>query len=233
MAAANPFRRQPAPRNRAARTNGLNCVLRASRREPAARIWAEQKNLRWRNRPAINADCNNQNVLGQIHSIFQKLRAVQRRQKILFNLRKFFPGDGISRDQNNFNGLREFMLVLPETFPQQAPRAIALDRAADFFARDNSQFRLRAVWQPLPVGDETAKREPLPLLPDAREIAARPDARGATQVFRRCGGRGHGTQTGVRRLRPLRRRLASVALPLLLELRLRNPCCRLRRIFDG
>lgn len=40
-------------------------------------------------------------------------------------------------------------------------------------------------------------------------------------------------QTGVRRLRPLRRRLRRVALPLLLELRFRKPCCRLRRIFDG
>jgi hypothetical protein len=46
-------------------------------------------------------------------------------------------------------------------------------------------------------------------------------------------GAGTRNQTGVRRLRPLRRRLASVALPLLLELRLRNPCWRLRRIFDG
>jgi hypothetical protein len=39
--------------------------------------------------------------------------------------------------------------------------------------------------------------------------------------------------TGVRRLRPTRRRLRKVALPLLLELRFRNPCCRLRRILDG
>ena len=39
--------------------------------------------------------------------------------------------------------------------------------------------------------------------------------------------------TGVRRLRPTRRRLARVALPLLLELRFKKPCCRLRRIFDG
>ena len=39
--------------------------------------------------------------------------------------------------------------------------------------------------------------------------------------------------TGVSRLRPTRRRLARVARPLLLEFRFRNPCCRLRRIFDG
>ena len=39
--------------------------------------------------------------------------------------------------------------------------------------------------------------------------------------------------TGVKRLRPTRRRFAKVALPLLLELRFRKPCCRLRRILDG
>jgi hypothetical protein len=39
--------------------------------------------------------------------------------------------------------------------------------------------------------------------------------------------------TGVSRFRPTRRRLRNMAFPLLLELRFRNPCCRLRRIFDG
>jgi len=39
--------------------------------------------------------------------------------------------------------------------------------------------------------------------------------------------------TGVNRLRPTRRRLRKIARPLLLELRLKNPCCRFRRIFDG
>ncbi len=39
--------------------------------------------------------------------------------------------------------------------------------------------------------------------------------------------------TGVRRLRPSRRRLRSVAFPRLLELRAKTPCCRLRRIRDG
>jgi hypothetical protein len=39
--------------------------------------------------------------------------------------------------------------------------------------------------------------------------------------------------TGVKRLRPTRRRLRRMARPLLLELRLKNPCWRLRRIFEG
>ena len=191
MTAANPFRRQRASGKRAVQLQGVNRVLRAGRREPAAGVCAEQKNLRRRNRPAINADSKNQNMLEQIHSIFQKLRAVQRRQKILFHLRKFFSGDGIARDQNQFHRLRELMLMLPETFPQQTPRAVTLDCTADFFARDNAQFRLRAVRQPLPVGDETTQDKSLTLLADARKIAARPDARGAAQTFRRFSGRRH------------------------------------------
>ena len=83
------------------------------------------------------------------------------------------------------------MLMLPETFPQQTPRAVALHGTADFFASDDSQPGLRTFRQSLPVGDETAEHDPLPLLPDAREIAARPDAYGAAQAFRRFVGRRH------------------------------------------
>jgi hypothetical protein len=83
------------------------------------------------------------------------------------------------------------MLMLPETFPQQPPRAIALHRAADFFARDDAQFWLRAFRQFLPVGDQTTEREPLPLLPDARKLSAPLDARGAAQTLRQCGGVRH------------------------------------------
>jgi hypothetical protein len=39
--------------------------------------------------------------------------------------------------------------------------------------------------------------------------------------------------TGVNLLRPFLRRPAKIARPLLLEFRLKNPCWRLRRIFDG
>jgi len=130
-------------------------------------------------------------MLEQVHLIFQEFCAVQRRQKILFHFGEFFPGNRISRDQNEFHGLRQFILMLPETFPQQTPGAITFNRAADFFARHDSQFRFCAVRQPLPVGDKAAEREPLPLPPDARKITALPDARGAAQAFRNCGGRGH------------------------------------------
>jgi len=74
------------------------------------------------------------------------------------------------------------MLMLPEAFPQQPPGAVALDGAPDFFTGDDAQLGLRAFWQPLPVGDETAQREALALLPDARKIAALLNPRGATQA---------------------------------------------------
>jgi hypothetical protein len=100
MTAANPFRRQRGSGKRAVQLQGFNRVLRASRRETAAGSRAKQKNLRGRNRPAIQPDCSDQNMPEQIHLILQKLRAVQCRQKILFHVREFFPGDGIARDQN-------------------------------------------------------------------------------------------------------------------------------------
>ena len=86
--------------------------------------------------------------------------------------------------------------MLPETFPQQAPGSVPFHGTANFFTRDDAQFWLCAVRQPLPVGDETAQNEPLTLLPDARKITARPDARGAAQAFRRFGGRGHVKSNG-------------------------------------
>jgi len=81
--------------------------------------------------------------------------------------------------------------MLPETFPQQAARAVPFHGAADFPAGDDTQPGLRTFGQSLPVGDETTEHHPLALQPEACEIAARPDARGAAQTFRRCSGRGH------------------------------------------
>ena len=83
------------------------------------------------------------------------------------------------------------MLMLPETFPQQPPGAITLDGASNLFARHDPQLWLRTLRQSLPVGDETTKCKTLPLLPDARELAALLNPRGATQAFRRFGVRGH------------------------------------------
>ena len=75
---------------------------------------------------------------------FDQSRSFQRRQKILFHAGKLFSGDGIARDQHQFHRLREFMLVQPEAFAEQPPRAAAGRRAADFFAGDHAEFRLCA-----------------------------------------------------------------------------------------
>jgi hypothetical protein len=66
MTAANTFRREPAADDCAVRTNRLNRVLRTSRREAAAAT--EEKKLRWRKCPAINANGKNENVLDEIHN---------------------------------------------------------------------------------------------------------------------------------------------------------------------
>lgn len=83
------------------------------------------------------------------------------------------------------------MVMLAKTFAQQPPGAIPLHGPADLFTRDDSQPGLGPLRQLLPVGNETTKHHALALLPDADEITARPDARGAAQAFRRFGGRGH------------------------------------------
>ena len=182
----------------------------------------------------LNVDC----------SSFQQLRPVQRRQEILFHLGEFSSGDRVAGDEDQFNRLGQFMLMLPEAFAEQPPGAAALHRAADPAARDDPEPGGSPVRQTLPVGDEAALGQTLSLLPDAREIAVLPEPPGAAQAQATGVGRlaaggwdrvGHGDadQTGVRRLRPSRRRLRSVARPLLVDLRARNPCCRLRRIFDG
>lgn len=130
-------------------------------------------------------------VFGVFHFIsFQQSRPVQRRQKIFFNVGKLFFRDGISRDQNNFDRLRQFILMPPETFAEQPPRAIALHRAAYFFARDDAQFWFCAVGQFIPICNQTTLREAAALLPDPREIATlrQPRVAAKAQAFRRFGG---------------------------------------------
>ena len=66
-------------------------------------------------------------------SHFSKFCPSQGRQKILFHLGELASGNGIARDQHQFHRLGQFMLMLPETFPEQPPRAVAGDRAANAF----------------------------------------------------------------------------------------------------
>jgi len=188
MAAANPFRRQRAAGQRAVFTHRFQCKLRTGRREAAAAGGAEQKNLRRRNRPAIKANRENQNVLERVHSlVFEQSRAVERGEKILFDFGKIFLGDGIPRDQNQFHRPREFMLMQPETFAEQPPGAAAGRRIADFFAGDDAELGRGTVGQMVPVGDEAAQHEAFTALADAREIAAlrEPRRTAQAQAFRR------------------------------------------------
>jgi hypothetical protein len=188
MTAANAFGRQCATGKSSAQADRVNRVSRTRRRETATGGRAEQKYLRGRNDPAINANGKNQNVLERIHDlIFQQACAVQCRQKILFDFGEIASGNRRPRDKDEFDRLHQFMLMQPETFAEQASRATAFNRAADAFARDNAQFRLRSVGQLIPIGDEAAKREALTLLPHAREIAAllKPHGAAQPQAFRR------------------------------------------------
>jgi hypothetical protein len=91
MAAANPFGRLPAARQRAPRTNGIHRVLRTGRRKPAAAGRPEQKNERGRKRPAINADGKNQCALGQIHVGFNKPARRSVVRKSFSTSAKLFP----------------------------------------------------------------------------------------------------------------------------------------------
>ena len=93
-----------------------------------------------------------------------------------------FPGDGMARDQNQFHRLRQLVLVQPEAFAQQPPRAAAGHRPADFFTGDDAELGRRARGQPVPIGDETTLGQPFAGLPDAREIAALGEPRGAAQA---------------------------------------------------
>jgi hypothetical protein len=70
--------------------------------------------------------------------LFQQTGAAQGRQVIFLNFRKRSSGNRVAGDQNNLDRLRQLMLMLAKTFPQQTPRAVPLDCAADFFAGDDA-----------------------------------------------------------------------------------------------
>ena len=86
-------------------------------------------------------------MLERIHgSVLQQVRAFQRGEKIFFHSGKIFLGNGIARNQDQFNRLGKFMLMQPESFTKQPPGAAANGGIADFFAGDNTQFGRTAKW---------------------------------------------------------------------------------------
>lgn len=118
----------------------------------------------------------------------------------------------------------------PEGFAQKTAGAIAHNSSAHFTRGDDAEARPGFGGQAPVIGDEAAIDQALAFLPDASKVAALLDALSLGETAARWRVR---IQTGVRRLRPTRRRLRKMARPLLVELRLRKPCCRLRRIFEG
>ena len=101
-----------------------------------------------------------------------------------------------------------------------------------FFADDHAQARVIPFGRKPPIHNRNVGRHPLASLFESVKFLSVKNALSRTEEkslrFR------HKTAyTGVKRLRPFLRRLAKIARPLRLEFRLRNPCCRFRRIFDG
>jgi len=70
MTAANPLRRQKCSFHRAMLAHRVHRVNRARRRETTTGAGTEQKSLRRRNRQAIYANSENQNVLKRVHVSF-------------------------------------------------------------------------------------------------------------------------------------------------------------------
>ena len=142
--------------------------------------------------------------------------------------------DGRPSHQDHQKRRGQRFLLKPERLAQQASRPAANHRGTNPAGSDDPQAGTAARRGRHPVDDHTASRGTTAHLPQTRELTAATQTHrpGETQPAR---GRAHGTwvQTGVRRLRPSRRRLARIARPLLLLLRARNPCWRFRRIFDG
>ena len=136
--------------------------------------------------------------------------------------------------QHNVNRLGDFVLKSAKGFSQQASGSMANDGFLSdlFFADDHSQTRVIPLGRKPPIHNRNVGRHPLTSLFEIVKFLGAENALSRTEEeslrFQ------HETAyTGVKRLRPFLRRLANMARPLRLEFRLRNPCCRFRRIFDG
>ncbi len=116
------------------------------------------------------------------------------------------------------------MLILPKRFAQQAPRPRAKGRLANFPARNDSHSGFTAG-SINPVQEKATHRQTTALGTRPQEVPSASDA-SLARKSQRMGRRAHKNYvpTGVRRLRPTRRRLLKMARPLFVELRLRKPC---------
>jgi hypothetical protein len=167
----------------------------------------------------------------------QQTRFPQNCQKIVLNIGKAFSDDRTSRDEHHIYRVREAVLVQPKAFSQQASGPVSDNRASNAGRSDDAQTGMGWCRKRPPVGNETTDCQSLAFLAQTFEVPSMLNPLGSAESqSASCVGGHRPSQkdyTGVNRLRPARRRLRRMALPLLLELRLRNPCCRLRRILDG
>ena len=136
--------------------------------------------------------------------------------------------------QHNVDRLRNFVLKQAKGFSQQASGSMADDGFLSdlFFANDHSQARVIPLGRKPPIHNRNVGRHPLSSLFEIVKFLGAKNALSRTKE-KSLRFRHETAYTGVKRLRPFLRRLAKMARPLRLEFRLRNPCCRFRRIFDG
>ena len=144
--------------------------------------------------------------------------------------------DGAAGDQYQVHRLEKFVLVQAETFPDETTGTIANVRLADPPTGDYAKPRGGVGREALPVGQHAAlgqARAAFPVLPeisaslDSAELGKSRELPGVRHACRK------GCQAGVSLARPRARRPAKILRPALVAMRARNPCLRLRLIFDG
>lgn len=152
-----------------------------------------------------------------------------------FQALKCFTGVGRANDDHQVKVLRKSRLVQAEDFPHQPAgsnpdnRFADPSRGHDHQPRD-SRFDLLPAH---PHKNERTAMDTSTVLPQTLEIRFMPEALFYGKPFQ--GWRvpmGRPAQAD-KRLRPLARRLARTLRPLFVELRLRNPNLRARRILEG
>lgn len=163
---------------------------------------------------------------------FEQIRAPQGRDEVTFHAGEVLFNNGLPGHQYDLHGLRNPMLIQAKRLTQQAAGTRTHHRSSDFSTGNDAQPRTGSQ-NVDPIQHEASDCKSLSRCARALEVPPARDAPLARQP-QRTGRRAH-TQvpTGVRRLRPTRRRFFKMARPLFVEFRLRNPCWRLRRIFDG
>ena len=232
MAAAQAAQGQPASAQCAIALNRFERVLRTGRREPTPPQRAEQRRFRRRQHPAIPAHRGDQNELSRIHGSLNNLPRRKAHKK--------------SRS-TSASGLPTMEDRATSTIVTGCRKSCWCNRKV---SRSNRRARLRTTAgpnlrlvmtptrgaDPAGSGFQFAIKQPAA----SRRPPCFTSAKSRPSFKRRDRGkRNEGraaaieNQTGVRRLRPARRRFRRMARPLRVALRLRKPCCRLRRTFDG